>query len=171
MKKILFIAFALVVTCKAMAQQADTVYVFFTPTDSETQGVWQDIDDDYNAALYRGQTRDYTLFSRPEGYFFMFTYLPWKDEPEDPILVKPWNFLRSIEYIDWNDIGPTLTKEQAQQKIDEILSYDKIYFVVIRSPAPPIVANTQSVATIQTPTVGNPMEIELVPVGPLVSRF
>jgi hypothetical protein len=132
MKKILFVALAMVIANQAMAQQADTVYVAFTPTESEAQGVWEwifDEEDDDPYDYYRSPVRDYTLFNRSENYFFELVYVNRNTEPAEYILLRPLSFLDTVEYIDWDVIGPTLTKAQAEELMAEILSHDKIYFI------------------------------------------
>jgi hypothetical protein len=150
MKKILFIALALALSAQVFAQQADTVYVVFTPTTGNVQGVWEHINNNYNTDLYRDPTRIYTIFSRPAGYFFRFPYQNRKNKPTNPILQKSLSFLNTVEYIDWDVVGPTLTKAQAEELIAEILAHDKIYFI---------------------PRNSSSQQLELVPVGLLRSRY
>jgi hypothetical protein len=167
MNKKLFVGLALVMSVQAFAQQADTVYVVFTPTASEVQGVWEFVfneadDDPYD--YYRYPVREYTILNRSEDYDFMFEYVNLNTEPPKPILSRPLSFLDTEEYIDWDVVGPTLTKEQAEELIAEILAHDKIYF--IRRVVQP-----QSVRPESPGNLTLERHLELVPVGPLRSRF
>jgi hypothetical protein len=154
MKKILFIAIALLITIQAVAQgNPEPAYIVFTPTTGDVQGIYLDIDDNDPNDLYRSPTRDYDIFSRPAGYFFWFTYMNRKTEPVENIILKPMDFLDTVDYIDWDEIGPTLTKEQASEVIAEILTHETIYF--IEKPKARVIVNY----------------LELVPVGLARSRY
>ena len=111
----------------------DVVYIVFTSNseDEDTKGVnvYIDEDDDYNMELYRSPGIAYEIFSRPVNYFYKFIYLNWNDRENNPIVSKPESFLNTIEYIDWDIIGNSLTKQQAEQMYQEIISHSKIYFI------------------------------------------
>jgi hypothetical protein len=169
MKKILFTALALVMTTHVMAQQLDTVYVVFTPEPEteDIQGIQQEIFYD-DTDFYSTPGRFFTIHSRPANYFFMFIYENMKDEPIEYIRFEPASFLDTVEYIDWDEIGPTLTKEEAEELVAEILSYGKIYFIprpVTTTPQPSLkgISGEQSLVPVAN--------LELVPVTPLRSSY
>lgn len=128
MKKLFFVVLALSLTIPSFA--GDEIYVLFTSvdnTDSEPQGVWRFSDENYNTALYRHPPIDYTLFSRPLGYYFKFHYLNRWSEPNRPIITKPVDFLNNtMRYIDWD---VPMTKAEAKEKYLEIELSLPIYFI------------------------------------------
>ncbi len=127
MKKLILIVCLMLSTIGLLsAQENDTIYVIFTSTRNDYSGVWHFTRDYYNPEFYRSPSHDFTIMDRSKGYFFRFAYVNSNNKPDKPIISKPVSFLETIYYIDWDIIGPTLTKEQAKEKYQEIIFYPKI---------------------------------------------
>ena len=119
----------------------NTIYFVFTgiPEDDDeaetvNQGVnaFDDDDDDDNDyyELYRSKVKFYIIYDyRFEKYSFKFIYQNRKDRENNPIISQPESFLSTVDYLDWDIIGGNLTKQQAQQIYQNIISHDKIYFI------------------------------------------
>jgi len=132
MKKLILTLSTMIFVINLFSQQQTPVYVIFTSTTDDAQGVWHDIydDADFNySSFYRYPPRDYSIVNRTAKYSLNFEYVNKKEEPDNPVLTKPSSFLNTIEYIDWDVIGPNLTKGQAEAKRDEIVSHSPIYFI------------------------------------------
>ena len=134
MKKLLLITCLMVSTISFLsAQDNGTIYVVFTSTRNDSTddsaGVWHSTRDSFNPNFYKSPTHTYTIWDRSKNYFFKFDYVNGKNKPDNPIISKPVSFLATVEYIDWDVIGPTLTKAQAEAKYQEIISHAKIYFI------------------------------------------
>ncbi len=127
-KLILTICLMILGTGFLSAQEDNTIYIIFTSTESDVSGVWHQKHKN-NPEYYRYGPHDFTILNRSKGYFFRFSYVNRKNKPDNPIISKPVDFLETIEYIDWDVIGPTLTKEQAEEKYQEIIFYPKIFFI------------------------------------------
>ena len=128
MKKLFFVAIILALTSQSFAQSNPT-YIVFTPTKQNDARVEVRINTNYNTNLYRHAPRGYTFINRTLEYWLELNYLSWNDQPDNPIISKPSSFLNTVQYIDWDVIGPTLTKAQAEAKFKEILSHSPIYMI------------------------------------------
>lgn len=126
-----FIILLLLLTTGISVWGQDPIYVIFSSTNADTDqaSVWHHKNRDYNTALYRDTTHRFTIINRSSGYSYKFIYLNWIDGPDNPVIEKPLSFLSSVPCIDWDRIGPELNKQQAADRIRNILSHDKIYFI------------------------------------------
>ena len=135
MKKIIFLIFAQLLTISLLAQSQNEIYIVFTSV-STTQhniGVRLIDGDEYDPSTDRNPLRFYTIFRTGFTDFafrLSFGYRNAKDKPDNPIVTKPVSFLNTVNYIDWDIVGPALQSgEQAQAKLNEIRSYNKIYLI------------------------------------------
>lgn len=130
MKKLLLITFALMITFNLFAQtNNEPIYVIFTSTTEKIpKGVA--FATGYDSKVDRTPVRIYFFVDLKEEYFRRFWHSNKKKDPENPIITKPLSFLNTVKYlIDWDVIGPSLTKAQAEQKFEEIESHKTIYFI------------------------------------------
>lgn len=117
-----------------MVFSQNPVYVVFTSFDSSSDskvGVSTSV-----ANKYFDPQKDcypfitYVLRNSNVHYNYIFAHrclLKETDKPE--ILIKNLSFLNTVNPIDWDILGTSLTKEQAKEKYNEIKSHDKIYFI------------------------------------------
>jgi len=96
----------------------NTIHVVFTSSpDAENEAKAVHIERNGNHLI--------ALQNRSLGYVYDFLYFT----NDDSILTKPQSYLNTVSYIDWDQIGPQLSKEQAKEQIRKLLSYDNIYFI------------------------------------------
>lgn len=96
----------------------NTIHVVFTSSqDAENGAKAVHMEHDGNHLI--------ALQNRSLGYVYDFLYFT----SANSILTKPQSYLNTVSYIDWDQIGPQLSKEQAKEQIRELLSYDSIYFI------------------------------------------
>ncbi len=112
------------------AQEGNTIYVIFTSTRNDSTddsaGIRYSIHD---SESYKSPSYIYFVRDKVKDYNFIFVYADWRNNPDDLIISKPESFLETVDYIDWDVIGPTLTKEQAKEKYQEIIFHSKVYFI------------------------------------------
>jgi len=128
MKKIFFAVLAFASTIQLLAQ-SDPVYIVFSSTNENVAKILTYTETNYETDTYRYVPRIYTIQNRTADYYFTFAYLNKLDELDNPIINKTISFLNTISYIDWDIIGPNLTKAQAEARHDEILTHSLIYFI------------------------------------------
>lgn len=124
MKRILLLfllAFATSVVC---AQS--TVYVVFTSTESPTaaHGAWHTKNDPDPQSGRKYPLHVTSLFSN--GNDFILTLV--SESTEAPV-IQPQDFLKSVAYVDWDLLVPTLSKADAEAKFKEILQHETIYYI------------------------------------------
>ena len=154
MKQLLLI-FVTLVTIASTAHAQVPVYLVFTSTDvptneadqTEPSGVWHSkVTPADSQTEWRNIPRVISLFYDQDNLCLTFI-----SKDIVPRTTKHKNFLKTVTYIDWDIIGPTLTSSQAKAKYQEILQHNEIYCIDRRD-----IRNDQ---------------IELIPVGKPQSRF
>jgi len=129
MKKVILLFLTIALSINVFAQSSE-IYVIFTKVNSSTSGIEHSISKSTDLSIFRYPNHFFIMANNQVGYFFSFDYSCRKTEPDNPIITKPTNFLNTVNYIDWDIVGPTLnTFQKAQTKFKEIAAYDKIYFI------------------------------------------
>ena len=135
MKKIVFIIFTQLLAISLFAQTQNEIYIIFTSVSATQHNIGVRVLDtiEYDQNTDRNSIRLYTIFRKGFADFafrLSFGYRNAKDKPDNPIVTKPVSFLNTVNYIDWDIVGPALQSgEQAQAKLNEIKSYNNIYFI------------------------------------------
>ena len=150
MKKIFLLILTIALSCNMFAQTS-SIYVMFTKTSSNNvSGIDHSIITGITGD--RSAMHNYMIANKTAGYYSSFAYVNRISEPDNPVITKPTSFLNTVTYIDWDVVGPTLqTFQQVKAKVDQIMSYEKIYFID------------------RTEIVNGNMKI--VPVKPVISRY
>lgn len=124
MKRILFLF--LLAFANPVVHAQSTVYVVFTSTESPTaaHGAWH-TKNDLNPQSDRKYPLHVTsLFSNANHFM-----LTMASKENDAPVIKPQDFLKSVAYVDWDLLVPTLSKADAEAKFKEILQHDTIYYI------------------------------------------
>ena len=150
MKKIFLLFIVIILSVNTFAQTS-SIYVIFTKTSSKNvPGIDHWTSSITNKTKYRYASQYFMVAQA--GLHQFFDYSALITEPDNPIITKPTSFLNTVTYIDWDVVGPTLqTFQQVKAKVDQIMSYEKIYFID------------------RTEIVNGNMKI--VPVKPVISRY
>ena len=131
-RRIFFLFIVTILSINTYAQTS-TIYVVFTKTPSGTgiSGIRHSIISDADiTTMFRSAIHNYRIANVQASFYSSFVYAIRKTEPDDPIITKSVSFLNTVTYIDWDIVGPTLqTFQQISAKVDQIKSYDKIYFI------------------------------------------
>ena len=130
MKKLLLLFIAITLSINTFAQ-ASTIYVIFTKTPNNTvSGIDHSISTGTDMTMFRYAAHNYMIVNTEAAHYSIFSYANRRTAPDNPIITKPTSFLNTVNYIDWDIVGPTLnTFQKAQTKFKEIAAYDKIYFI------------------------------------------
>lgn len=127
MKRIFITMGLLCISLAAYAQS--NIYVIYTAINKGDAGIVHRKMDKFNTNVYRSAPQIFTIQNPKLNYYFKFTYMDaFGYPPNDCQQIVPSNFSQ-YHVIDWDAIARTLTKEQANEKVEYILSHDKIYFV------------------------------------------
>lgn len=125
------LSFLFLTFCLPSWSQNDTVYVVFTSTERDDNQlcIWHNKHLDYNKELYRNESHIITIINRSLNFSYKSLYLNWKKQPDNPIVKKPVSFLDTISYIDWDRVGPGLNPQETFERMKNIVSHDRIFFI------------------------------------------
>lgn len=129
MKKLILGILLSIISIVAYAQSS--IYVVFTPIPDYARfaGIKHRVNNVTDPKTDRHEPHYFTIQNTSLMFNKRFLYESTFNHPDNPIMSKPISLLDSVQVIDWDDFGSTLSKEDAESMIKYICTHDNIYFI------------------------------------------
>lgn len=123
MKKLLLLLVLLITSIDFYCETI--IYIVFTSTSSE-EGVQKRSSQNLE---FEGET-NYLFMLNSKKHDYWFAYGHRKSEAfNSEVIIKPYSFLKSVKFIDWDSKKNSLPKADIAELIKKINAHDKIYFI------------------------------------------